>query len=494
MRPPLPFVIAGLACLPPVLPFPAAAGVPPPEGAARGAIRSTLKAHPTNPRYFTDGSGRAVYLTGSHTWNDFQDWGTDGVIQPFDFDAYVKVLVAHHHNFTLLWDHELPVLHGLPSTEHPPPDFMVRPHPWQRTGPGNATDGKPRFDLTRFDRSYFDRLEDRARRLGQAGIYAGVYLFTGEWLLRFRFGGDGYPLSGPNNVNGVDDGGGTGAVTMRAPDAVTAVQDAYVRKVIDTLNHLPNVLWIVSEEAPSGSGWWNDHLIALVHSHEAAKPLQHPVGYGALDGGRDATLLDSDADWIAPGARFSPTSSRGAGHPAWKVNINDSDHSYFGIWNDPPQANRNYFWINFTNGSQTLFMDPYLVYYPREKRNLCPSPVHGIGAGPDSRWDPVRETMGRIGDFADRMDLAAMTPQGTLSSTGHALASAGAPLVEALVYSPAGGSITGDLSGARGRFEVEWMDPSTGDKKGSEEVEGGARRAFSPPFDGDTVLYLKLKR
>ncbi len=76
------------------------------------------------------------------------------------------------------------------------------------------------------------------------------------------------------------------------------------------------------------------------------------------------------------------------------MNINDSDHSYFGIWNDSPQVNRNYFWINFTNGNQTLFMDPYVVYYPREKRNLCPSPVNGIGSGPDTRWENVRDTMG----------------------------------------------------------------------------------------------------
>ena len=26
-----------------------------------------LRVHPTNPRYFTDGSGKAIYLTGSHT-------------------------------------------------------------------------------------------------------------------------------------------------------------------------------------------------------------------------------------------------------------------------------------------------------------------------------------------------------------------------------------------------------------------------------------------
>jgi len=47
-------------------------------------------------------------------------------------------------------------------------------------------------------------------------------------------------------------------------------------------------------------------------------------------------------------------------------------------------------------GNQTLFMDPYVVFYPREKRNLSPSPIHGISSIPDSRWDNVRDTMGFI--------------------------------------------------------------------------------------------------
>jgi hypothetical protein len=36
-----------------------------------------------------------------------------------------------------------------------------RPHPWVRSGPGPANDGKPKFDLTRFDPEYFDRLRSR---------------------------------------------------------------------------------------------------------------------------------------------------------------------------------------------------------------------------------------------------------------------------------------------------------------------------------------------
>src|SRR4030095_16358945 len=100
----------------------------------------------------------------------------------------------------------------------------------------------------------------------------------------------GYPLAGANNGSGVDDGCGGGSresavasVTMTAPSAITEIQDAYVRVTIDTLNDLPNVLWIVSEEAPPGSTWWNAHLISLVRAYETSKGHQHPIGYPALD-------------------------------------------------------------------------------------------------------------------------------------------------------------------------------------------------------------------
>jgi len=456
-------------------------------------ITAPLRTSTNNPNYFTDGQGRPVYLTGSHTWNNVQDWGTDDSPQPFDFAAYVSMLVAHHHNFTLLWQTELPVFRGLPTRASDSPDFCVTPQPWSRAGPGYASDGRLKFALTRFNQAYFDRLRDRVQQLNGAGIYAGVYLFSGEWLLRFRFPGDGYPLTGSNNVNGVDDGGGTGSVTMSAPNALTDIQDAFVRKLIDTLNDLPNVLWIVSQEAPPGSEWWNSHLLSLTRAYEAGKPLQHPIGFGVLADNNDGTILNSDADWIAPAAKISPTRSCGRGHPACKVNINDSDHSYFGMWNDSAQVNRNFFWLNFTQGNQTLFMDPYVVFYPRENRNLSPSPGHGIGAGPDPRWDNVRDTMGYIRGYAERLDLAAVAPRGDLSSTKHALANTNSVHPEFLVYAPSGGSFTVELSAVAGALAVEWMNPATGVRTDGASVSGGSTFTFTPPFSGDAVLYLSRK-
>jgi hypothetical protein len=37
-----------------------------------------LRAHPDNGRYFADDSGKAIYLTGSHTWANLQDIGLPG--------------------------------------------------------------------------------------------------------------------------------------------------------------------------------------------------------------------------------------------------------------------------------------------------------------------------------------------------------------------------------------------------------------------------------
>src|ERR1041384_6338695 len=93
-------------------------------------------------------------------------------------------------------------------------------------------------------------------------------------------------------------------------------------------------------------------------------------------------------------------------------------------------------------------------------RHLCPSPVQGIGSGPDSRWDNVRDNMGYIRDYADRLNLAAMAPRGDLSSTHHALVSAASAHPEFLIYAPSGGNFTVNLSSVDGLLAVEWMNPA----------------------------------
>jgi hypothetical protein len=455
-----------------------------------------------NPNYFQDAKGKTLILCGSHSWNTLQDWGTNGFVQKLDFDAFVRFLKKHDHNFTLIWSTELPKFHGFPTTEtSSPPDITVTPFPWLRTGPGSATDGGLKFDLTKFNQDYFDRLRERVQALGNAGIYAGVYLFSGEWLLRFRNATDGYPFSGDNNVNGIDDGyrGGSvesavAATTMNTTNAITEFQDVYVKKLINTLNDLPNVLWIVSQEASENSTWWNDRLISFVRSYEKGKPYQHPIGFGGLDntlGDRD--IYNTDADWVAPWGRISPSRSCGTGKPPCKVNINDSDHSYWEIWKETPQKNRNYVWQNFTNGNQVAFMDPYVVSYTRQARNMVSAPINGIGNAPDSRWDNFRDNLGYILKYSRKMNLDKVLPQQVLSSTGYCIAQTPATGAEYLIYASLGGPFTVDLSAMsnKRKLSVEWFNPATGKTMSSNPINAGSTsQSFNPPFDGDAVLYL----
>jgi hypothetical protein len=452
----------------------------------------------SNFRYFKDPHGTALLLNGSQSWNTLQDWGTDGSPAILDFDAFVKFLTDHGQNFTLLWRVEQPKFCSLPVTATSPPDFTVTPQPWLRTGPGRASDGGARFDLTKFDPAYFDRLRARTQALKKAGIYAGIYLFTGEFLNIFRCPTDGYPFTAANNINGIDDGyvsgpQGNGSVDMTAPNAITRLQDAFVDRVIDTLYDLPNVLWIVSEEAAPTALWWNDHLVAHVKAYEAGKPYRHPVGYAAPIQAPDSVLYNSDADWVAPGATISPTSSCGAGKPACKVNVNDSDHSYWEMWRLTPQQNRNYVWENVLNGNSVLFMDPYLVYYPREHRNECSSPAHGICTGVDSRYEILRQNLGWSLKYSRRINLEKAIPQPALSTTGYCLAQTPPAGAEYLVYAPSGGPFDVDLSAMppSRKLSVEWLNPATGAVVQQESIPAGSRAVrFTPPFHGDAVLYL----
>jgi len=84
------------------------------------------------------------------------------------------------------------------------------------------------------------------------------------------------------------------------------------------------------------------------------------------------------------------------------------------------------------------------------------------------------------------MNLVAMTPQPSLSSTHYCLANPG---LEYLVYQPFSGAFTVTL--VAGNYLYEWLNPSTNSSasSGTMTVSDG-NRSFSPPFSGDAVLYL----
>jgi hypothetical protein len=439
-------------------------GGPPPSDA--GPVSGTLRVDPVNPRYFTAGSG-AVYLTGSHTWGNFKDRATVDPPPAFDYAAFLQFLVAHRHNFFRLWTWEQP--HSADNVL-----LYLTPFAWPRiAGSGTASDGKPKFDLDQFNQAYFDRLRARVVAARDRGIYVSVMLFDGWDLTNGYNAAGGFPMAMGNNVNGVATTPGEFLSLSNA--AITARQEAYVHKVIDTVNDLDNVLYEIANETGNATAAiaWQYHMVDFVKSVEKTKPKQHPVGMTSTYPGTDSDLYASNADWISPNAQLSPGDGR-------KVVLNDTDHSYG--WSqmkaDGPALQRAWAWKTFCLGAAPLFMDPYLETWTN--RN-SPS-----GSTPDPQWNTIRDALGHTALYASRLNLERAVPSPALCSTGSCLAEPGH---QYLVYQPVSGSF--QLTVAAGSYKVEWFNPATGQATaGGMMTLAAGQRSFTAPFTGDAVLLL----
>jgi hypothetical protein len=436
---------------------------------AGGAAVGPLRVDTVNPRYFTDGSGKAIYLTGSHTWGNFKDRAHVDPPPAFNYTAFLDFLAAHHHNFFRLWTWEQPH-----SFDDDPNNLLYfAQFPYQRTGPGNASDGKPKFDLTKLDTTYFSRMHDRIAAAGARGIYVSVMLFDGWDLVNaWNPSSGGFPMGSGNNVNSVATTGAT-AITL-SDSSITSRQEAYVRAVVDAVNDLDNVLYEIANETDPSGVPWQYHFVDFVKSYEAGKPTQHPVGMTSTYPGTDSDLYGSHADWISPVGKLVAGDGR-------KVVVNDTDHSYGwqSLQSDGTAAQRAWAWETLCIGAMPLFMDPYLETWAG--RN-SPS-----GSTPDPAWNPLRDALGRTRLYADRLNLERTLPSTTLCSTGYCLADPGH---QYLVYQPGSGAFTLTVTAAT--YSVEWYNPSTGVVASTASMAIPAEKhAFTPPFSGDAVLLLQ---
>lgn len=434
--------------------------------------RGPLRVHAKNSRYFADTRGRAVYLTGAHTWPNGVDQGLTDPPPIFDFPAYLDFLNRHGHNFIRLWTWESTVCDIDEGGRRM--RYYAAPQPWLRTGPGLALDGKPRFDLSAFDPEYFDRLRTRVTEAGRRGVYVSIMLFEG-WAMQHAHGAyEGHPLHPANNRQGVSgdadgDGKGLEIHTLTNP-ATLALQEAYVRKVVESVNSLDNVLYEISNENHPGSTDWQYHFIRFIRTEEKRLGRVHPIGMTfQYKGGSNQTLFDSPADWISPnpegGYRDDPPAADGR-----KVILNDTDHLW-GIGGSQDWA-----WKSFLRGHNVLFMDPY----------------DGVtfGAGEPSKWEPLRRALGQTRIWASRINLAAMTPQPELASTGYCLADLNSSRPELLVYVPEPGPVRVNLQSVDRRLAIEIFETESGRLIQPPSTVTGGWLEWEAPATGPHLLHL----
>ena len=235
---------------------------------------------------------------------------------------------------------------------------------------------------------------------------------------------------------------------------VNALQAAYIRKVVDTVNDLDNVLYeVINEGGQKEWDWW---VVKTIRDHERTKPKQHPVGITGHGAERLASMLASPADWISPGRQ----DGYGEDPPAWEAGQEGEPARHgphLGRGRQRRRGSGRASSAATTRSSWTL-----------TTARCSASRRAGAGSRSGAHGDRAR--------FAERVDLARMEPANELASTGYCLAEPGN---EYPVYVPAGSKATVDLTGAAGDLETEWIRPEGGDTVRG-RIEGGGSASCRP--------------
>ncbi|PCH59890.1 MAG: hypothetical protein COC05_05740 [Gammaproteobacteria bacterium] len=466
-----------------------------------------LKVHPDNPIYFQAGdNSQALYLSGAYAARSLQD--LEGY--PFPFAAHLKTLVDNDMNLTTLVSRV-----GGSSA-----GFFLDPTIYRRSsGSGTALDGGAKFDLTQLNDAYFERLKQRVSDLNDNGVYVIYTLFNSfdgerkqyrEYILFEK-----NPFNINNNINNIDvdtnaNDIGEELYRLPLPTHIKAIQEAYIKRVVDTLNPFNNVLYEVCNECLIDSKDWQIWVSESIKNYQGPKTKQHLVGIsGIFYGISNIELAQSPAtDWWQPGA-FKPQPRSLWDRLItldWRQAKPDSQSAAFELFTSPPSAsgefgnkpiifNSDHFrpsavtvdwvWKSISRGLHPLSYETRNL-----KKTGAKAHTAGLFLNGERDSENVHATIKSTRYFASKMHLQTMFPVRSLSSTEYALADSGE---EYLIYQPDNGPFTVHGLLAKNTYQLEWFNVSLNRTVASSTIPAtGASMNFTPPFsNGPAILYLK---
>ena len=226
--------------------------------------------HPRNPHYFLWRDKPTVLITSGEHYGAVLN-------RAFDFGTYLATLQGHGFNLTRTFSGAYCEPAGAFTIENntlaPARDNLLCP--WARSDTPGYPNGGNKFDLTRWDSAYFQRLADFVTEAGKRGIVVELVLFCpfyedAMWQLS--------PMNARNNTNGVGELARTEVYTLKN-GGLLAVQDAMVRRIVDALKDFDNVYYEICNEPYFGgvTEEWQSHIAQTIVQAEAGFPKKHLI-------------------------------------------------------------------------------------------------------------------------------------------------------------------------------------------------------------------------
>jgi hypothetical protein len=457
--------------------------------AATSARAGQLEICPDHPYYFRD-ENRHVVLVGVSDRALFTVWKNN---KGFSWRKYLDDITAHRLNYVrqdvFSWGQLL-------TPARYPAQFSNPGWPFARVGPGVAVDGRPKFDLTKFEQSYFEeRIKPFLRETAKRGVYVELTLFEGFHSRSFAES----LYCDRNNVN--DLGLTHREVTSDAAlhrSRLMAIQEAYVDKILEETAGFGNVIYEIANE--TGGKQWVAHFVDYIHRHPTHESRlvsagEQSTSFDPMTGANDVVVKHRGR-----GGLYATDADIYNHHNAlvrFRIGKPVCHNEYFLFANRSTEdANfpRKMMWADFTAGGHSNFFD--FTFWRGTGRT--------VAEGQPSQSPPREILRGgqHLVDFLFKNDVGfwTMAPHDELAfvkGDGRSYVFTFAnPGEEYVCYVLGEGPVTIALCMTTDTFTSRWYDPKRGRFLTPEErICGKDETLFSSPsFKEDIVLYIHRPR
>jgi hypothetical protein len=431
--------------------------------------------HPENPHYLLFRGKPTVLVTSGEHY---------GAVLNLDFDyrRYLDELQAKGLNLTRTFSGTYrEVAESFKIEENtlaPAAGRFIAP--WARSDQPGAGDGGNKFDLARWDPAYFARLKDFVAEAGKRGIVVELVLFCTIYedsLWRVN------PMNAANAVGDIENAARLEAYTMKHP-RLTAVQEAFARKVVTELAEFDNLYYEICNEPYFGgvTRQWTQRIAETIEGAEAARPAKHLIAENIANG---------KAKIASPIPQVSIFNFHYASPPdtvAMNYGLNrviaDDETGFKGTGD---------FW--YRREGWEFLLAGGAIYSNLDYSFTCrrPDGTHPVKTSPGGGGGDLRRQLAILKQFVESFEFIRLRPEQSAvrvnRGTVRALIEPGKAYAIYL-HGPSPAELTIDLP--HGPYLVEWIDTRSGGKIQSATLEhaAGAAKLVSPSFVEDIALRL----
>lgn len=445
--------------------------------------RKPISLNPQNPHYFLYQGKPTILITSAEHY---------GAVLNLDFDfmTYLEELKSKGLNLTRTFTGAYVEPQGAfniaENTLAPVSDRFICP--WARSTEAGYFSGGNKFDLKRWNDTYFARLKDFVSAAEERGIIVELALFCPfyeevQWKLS--------PMNAINNINGVGMVPKNDVYTMDKNGGLLAIQESMVRKIVSELKGFDNVIFEICNEPYFGGVKmeWQHHIASLISETEKSFDVRHLISQNIANSTARITNPHPDVSVFNFHYASPPHAVKQNYHLAKVIGDNET-----GFSGQRDSTYRKEGW-EFIMAGGGLYNNLDYSFTATHEKGTFVYPEKQPGGGSTA----LRNQLHYLKDFMYRFDFVKMKPDSLVITAGlpsgaraHVLSETGKQYA---LYVLHGNQVNLSLAIPVGKYLVEWMDPVSGVyvKKETLQHAGGNASIVSPAYTYDIALRLTKK-